>query len=189
MRNRSRLNSNLVTGMDMGNILDDRNGLFGEVTLQCFDSEGNLKWTEVKHNIVTTVGDNYYAAQAVTGVAPANSSAPPPVTCMKLGNAGSPATDSKTGTGAGIEGYVTGSNKAFDASYPDVDGNDVLYRVTWEPGEGTDSNISNIAICFTDADSTSAAADCIARATISPARNKQAADTLVATWTHTFLGA
>jgi hypothetical protein len=175
--------------MKMGNSLEDHGGIVGEVTLECFDSEGNSRWIHKTKNLITTVGDNYYAAMAIVGVSPSTPSAPTLVSCMKLGSVASPATDAKTGTGAGIETYVSGSNNAFDSTFPSVSGNVITYTTTWGAGDATNSTLSNVAICFTNADSTSAAADCIARAVISPVRNKQASDTLVATWTHTFLGA
>ena len=43
----------------------------GVFTVQCFDSEGNLKWTEEKHNLVVNVGlkdmnDKYFTGSAYT---------------------------------------------------------------------------------------------------------------------------
>lgn len=189
MLDASGIRSELEIGMKMGNSLEDRGGIRGEVTLECFDEDGNLRWSHTTKNLITTIGDNYYAAMAMALVSPANTAQPTKVSCMKLGSVASPATDAKTGTGAGIETYVSGSNNAFDATYPQVSSNVITYRTTWSAGDATNSTLSNVAICFTNADSTSAAADCIARAVISPTRNKQAGDTLVASWTHTFLGA
>ena len=43
----------------------------GVFTVQCFDSEGNLKWSEEKHNLVVNVGlkdmnDKYFTGSAYT---------------------------------------------------------------------------------------------------------------------------
>ena len=43
----------------------------GVFTVQCFDSEGNLKWTEEKHNLVVNVGlkdmnDKYFTGSSYT---------------------------------------------------------------------------------------------------------------------------
>lgn len=189
MEDGSGIKSELEIGMKMGNSLEDRGGIVGEVTLECFDPEGNVRWTHKTHNIITTVGDNYYAAMSMALVSPAATPQPTKVSCMKLGASGTPTADGKSGNGAGIETYVTGSNNAFDSTYPSVASNVITYRTTWAAGDSTNTTLSNVAICFTNADSTSAAADCIARAVISPVRNKQSGDTLIATWTHTFLGA
>jgi hypothetical protein len=106
---------------------------------------------------------------------------------MKLGT-GSTAV-AKNGAGAALVNYLSGTNVAFDPTYPSRSSNVVTYTTTFGPGVGTHAALAEIVIAVTNANSTSAAADCIARALISPTRNKQAGDTLVATWTHTFLGA
>lgn len=187
MLDASGIRSELEIGMKMGNSLEERSGLRGEVTLECFDAEGNLRWSETRKNLITDVGDQYYAQRAIAGVNPAAPADATKVTCMKLGT-GSTAV-AKNGAGAGLVTYLSGTNVAFDSSNPSRSSNVVTYTTTFGPGVGTHSALAEIVIAVTNANSTSAAADCIARALISPTRNKQAGDTLVATWTHTFLGA
>jgi hypothetical protein len=187
MLDASGIRSELEIGMKMGNSLEDRGGLRGEVTLECFDSEGNLRWSETRKNLITDVGDQYYAQRAIAGVTPAAPADATKVTCMKLGTGATAVA--KNGAGAGLVTYLSGTNVAFDSSNPSRSNNVVTYTTTFGPGVGTHAALAEIVIAVTNANSTSAAADCIARALISPTRNKQAGDTLVATWTHTFLGA
>jgi hypothetical protein len=171
----------------MGNLIDG-GGIVGYVSLECYDCDGSLRWRDESKNMITTPGDSYYAAMSMALVGTPNTSQPSKVTCMKLGN-GTPSTDAKTGAGAGVENYILTSNQAFDSTSPTVAGNVITYITTFGPGVGTDTAISNIAICKTNGNSTSASGDCIARKTLGTARNKQSGDTLIATWTHTFLGA
>lgn len=167
--------------------MNDQSGLTGEIVLTCTDEFGNVKWTETVKNLITTVGDNYYAQRALAAVTPDAPADATKVTCMKLGNQSSPTAASKTSTGAGLQAYITGSNAAF--SSVSRSSNAITYNASWAAGTATDAAISEIVIAVTNANSTSVAADCIARAVISPTKNKTASDTLTAAWTHTFLGA
>lgn len=170
----------------MGNSLNETGGIVGEVTLECFGPDGELKWTEVTHNKITDVGDAYYAQRAIAAVSPNAPADATKVTCMKLGTGVT--AESKNGAGAGIVTYVTGTNVVFDAGSPSRSANVVTYVTTFVAGVGT-ATLGEIVIAVTNANSTSVAADCISRALISPTRVKAAGDSLVATWTHTFLGA
>lgn len=167
--------------------MNDHSGLTGEIILTCTDENGNVRWVEVVKNLITTPGDNYYAQRALAAVAPDAPADATKVTCMKLGNQSSPAAASKTGAGAGLQAYITGSNATF--SSVSRASNAITYNASWAAGTATDSAISEIVIAVTNANSTSASGDCIARAVISPVKNKTASDTLTAAWTHTFLGA
>jgi hypothetical protein len=165
--------------------VNEKSGLSGEIVLTCTAEDGTVRWTETIKNLITDVGDNYYAQRALSAVLPEAPADATKVTCMKLGT-GTTAV-AKNGAGAGIVTYETGSNAAF--SSVSRTNNAIVYNASWGAGVATETALAEIAICTTNADSTSAAADCIARALISPTRNKQAADTLTAAWTHTFLGA
>ena len=166
--------------------MNEMSGIVGEVCLTCIAEDGTVRWTETISNLVTTPGDNYYAQRAIAGVQPTNLAQPTNlVTCMKLGTGGATAA-AKTGAGAGIVSYISGSNATFSSL--SRTNNEIVYNASWTAGTATNSAISEIAICITNNNATSASGDCIARAVISPARNKQASDTLTAAWTHTFLG-
>jgi len=121
----------------------------------------------------------------------------PKASGMKLGT-GSTAV-SKSGAGAALVTYGTGvtANKAFDATFPSLNdlgaglGKNTQYKTTWNAGEATVTGLNEIVIVnenvFTDA--TTAAANTISRALLSPVVNKGASDTLAITWNHKFLGA
>jgi hypothetical protein len=134
-------------------------------------------------NLVTQVGDQYYGERAAglgsLGIA----------TCMKLGTGTTAA--SKTGAGAGIVTYLSGSNSAFSpavASSLNGSSRRITYATTWAAGTATNSAITEAVIAITNANSTSVAADCIARVVFT-AKDKQALDTLTITWHHDLLGA
>ena len=165
--------------------MEEKSGLSGEIVLTCYAEDGSINWVEVVKNLITDIGDQYYAQRAVAGVLPTALSDATKVTCMKLGT-GTTAV-AKNGLGAGIVTYVSGSNATFGSTSRTT--NAIVYNASWAPGVATNAALGEIAIAVTNADSTSASGDCIARALISPTRNKQASDTLTAAWTHTFLGA
>lgn len=192
MINRSGIGSKLELGMTMGNSMKETGGIVGEVTLECFASDGSLRWIETQKNLITTNGDNYYAKMGVAGVdsetAPANL-----VTGMAVG-ANTATAPTKTGAGSFIAtaDYTTGngSHQALDAGGTAASGNVITYVVTFNPGEAT-MVIGEIALTTdsTANDTGGTQSSTVSRAQVSPTRDKQLGDTLVATWTHTFLGA
>lgn len=147
------------------------------------------------HNLITTYGDQYYAQMAIAGVQPANAAAPTRVSGMKLGTGTTAAA--KSGAGAALGTYISGSNAAFDALFPTataVTGTDAgwqaTYQTTWAAGTATNSAISEAVIVDDSAtDATSTAAHTIARALISPAADKTAGLPATALWHHVLLGA
>lgn len=158
----------------------------GFVLCEWFDERGRKFHESAQSNIITTVGDNFYVnrAAATTGVVAA-------ATGMKLGT-GSTAT-AKTGAGAALVTYLTGSNKAFDATFPSVALNVATYKRTYAAGEATSAgtNITE-AVIVNDTiatDATTAAPNTIARTLLASPAPKAVGDTLTVTWTHTFTGA
>lgn len=139
-------------------------------------------------NLITQVGDQYYGERA-SGIG----SPPGQVTGMRLGT-GTTAV-AKTGAGAAIVTYVTGSNKAIDGSFPTsaLNGSSrrIQWKTTWNAGEATANSIAEVVITnespLTDVAGT--AANTISRALLSPTVNKGASDTLAVTWNHDLLGA
>jgi len=164
-------------------------GVSGQVLVEVFDAEGNLTDMRVG-NLVTTAGDQYYADRGASAVAPAAPADATKVTGMKLGTGVTAAA--KSGAGASLVTYITGSNNLFDATYPQkVDlsadtGWQIQYRVTWAAGDVTNAAITE-AVIVNDAaaDATSTAPNTISRVVFT-AINKTASDTLVITWNHTF---
>jgi hypothetical protein len=138
--------------------------------------------TESIENLITRVGDQYYGERAAglgsLGIA----------TCMKLGTGVTVA--SKTGTGAGVETYITSNSVFAPAASSSLNGSSrrITYATTWAAGTATNAAITEAVIAITNADATSVEADCISRVTFT-AKDKQAADTLTITWHHDLLGA
>lgn len=178
----------------MGAMAKDSVGLLGYIELALFDQAECLKDVRTVKNIITDVGDLYYATRAIAGVSPATASDATLATGMKLGTGTTAAA--KNGAGAALVTYLSGSNNAFDATYPKTNnlgaGNGVQaqYVTTWGAGDATNSAITEIVIVneAISSDTTSIASETISRAVFA-AINKTASDTLVATWNHLFKGA
>lgn len=191
MKDASGIRSNLQIGMEMSNSYESVGGIIGEVLLQCYDENGDLRWEEIQKNLITTTGDQYYAKMGAASVG-GNSAPSNLANGMKLGTSSGAAA--KSSTGATIGTYINNSNVAFSAvSVAASAGTDtgwsITYTASWPAGTATNSNIQEVAICTDQATNAAPAASaCISRAVIT-SRNKQAGDTLVATWSHNFLGA
>lgn len=167
----------------------DRPSIIGYGFYVLYDEKGKLKQYGDFANLITTVGDETYAKRG-SGVASPN--AP---TGMRLGT-GSTAV-AKSGAGAAIVTYKSGTALAFDATYPQAAaiGSDtgwrVTYRRTWGAGVGTDSALAEVVITNESGptDVAGTAANTVSRALLSPTVNKAAGDTLEVTWTHDFYDA
>ena len=93
----------------------------------------------------------------------------------------------KTGAGAAIVTYVSGSNKAIDGSFPTSTqpggagtARRIQWKTTWAAGEATANAISEVVLTnetpLTNVAGT--AANTISRALLSPTVNKAAGDSL-----------
>lgn len=146
------------------------------------------KVLEVVHfeNLVTEIGDQYYGERAAGIATP-----PDQVTGMRLGTGST--TPSKTGAGAAIVTYVSGSNKAIDGSYPQSSKPSSARRITWlvawAAGEATANGIAEVVLTNETplTNVAGSAANTIARALLSPTVDKGADDTLTITWHHDIL--
>lgn len=172
----------------------DKVGLIGYGVAEVRDGDGNLTFLLPFANLVTDAGDLYYAQKAITAIAPASASAPTAMTGMKLGT-GSTAV-AKSGAGGALVTYKTGSNAAFDSTYPQTAnlggglGVNAVYRTTWAAGTATDAALTEVVIVNdSGTNATSTAANTASRALFGSAINKGASDSLVVTWNHKFLGA
>jgi hypothetical protein len=160
------------------------------VVVERFDENGELIERFEGHNIVTQVGDQVYAERGA-----AVSGAPAAATGMKLGT-GSTAV-AKTGAGAALVTYLTGSNKAFDATYPQsavklaatspattYDARKITYKRIYAPGEATSASPITEAVIVNEniaTDATSVAANTLHRVLIAGIAAKAAGDTLTVT--------
>lgn len=172
----------------------DRLGIVGYGVAHLLDGDGKTKQLVPFANRITTAGDQYYAKMGIVGIAPANATAPTAASGMKLGNDSATAA-AKSGAGAALVTYITGSNNAFDSTYPQAaavggDGGwNATYKTTWAAGDVTNSDIEEVVIVNDAAtDATSTAANTYSRAIITSV-NKTASDSLAITWNHKFLGA
>jgi hypothetical protein len=181
----ARLTDEVVATLDRSRPEDSLVLLVGMVVAEMRRADGSLKARVVTHNLVTAVGDQMYAGRGSGIGSPA--AAP---TGMRLG-AGSTAV-AKTGAGAALVTYLSGSNQAFDGSFPTAVAGVATYKVTYAAGTATTASpITEVAIVNDTiaTNATSTAANTIARALIAGVGSKGASDTLTVTWTHTLLGA
>lgn len=168
--------------------LPDELGLDGHGWWELFDEDGRLKECGLFDNLVTQVGDQYYGERAA-GIA----SPPAQVTGMQLGTGNTAVA--KTGAGAAVVTYVSGSAVAIDGSFPTsaLSGSSrrIQWKTTWTAGVATATGIAEVVLInqSVGTNSGAAAAATIARALISPTVNKGAGDSLAVTWNHDLLGA
>jgi hypothetical protein len=165
-------------------------GLVGYGVAHLMDGDGKTKLLVPFRNLITDAGDLYYAGKAIVGISPANPSAPTAANGMKLGTASTAATK----TDAGLATYLTGSNVAFDSTYPQTAnlgstlGVNAVYKTTWGAGVATSATINEVAIVNDQASNLdSSAANTYSRAVLTTV-NKTASDSLAVTWNHKFLG-
>ncbi len=169
----------------MGRGLGIRCG-FGVAAL--VDGGGDIVALSTFQNLVTQIGDQAYGERA-TGI----SSPPAQVTGMKLGT-GSTAV-AKTGAGAALTTYLSGSDKALDATFPQsaLNGSSrqITFQTTWGAGVATTASAITEVVIMNDtlADATSTAANTWSRALLTGIGSKGASDSLIVSWTHSLLGA
>lgn len=188
MKSPARISDRLVAAAGYNRPQDDRAGLNGWLEVDLFDEDGQLKLHLVVKNLITQVGDQYYGERA-SGIG----SPPAQVSGMRLGT-GTTAV-AKTGAGAAIVTYVTGSSIAIDGGFPTsaLSGSSrrIQWKTTWAAGIATASAIAEVVIT-NEASLTNVAgttANTVSRALLSPTVNKAAGDTLAVTWNHDLLGA
>jgi len=166
-------------------------GMVGYGVAELIDGEGRLKQLVPFHNLITDAGDLYIAGKIIAAIAPASPAAPTAANGMKLGTASTAATKAD----AGLATYLTASNVAFDATYPQTAnlgaglGVNAVYRTTWVAGVATSATINEVAIVndqATNADTS--AANTYSRAVLTTV-NKTASDSLAITWNWKALGA
>lgn len=169
----------------------DNVGVVGYGVAELVDGDGRLKQLVPFHNLITDAGDLYIAGKIIAAIAPASPSAPTAANGMKLGTSSTAAAK----TSAGLGTYLTASNVAFDATYPQTAnlgaglGVNAVYRTTWAAGVATSATINEVAIVndqATNADST--AGNTYSHAILTTV-NKTASDSLAITWNWKALGA
>ncbi len=193
LRDTQVIKESVIVALEQAKSLVDGLGIVGFGTVLLIGPDGRLKEVEPFANRITTAGDEYYVRRGAAGIGTPNIAQPTLMNGMKLGTGTTAA--SKSGAGAALVTYLSGSNKLFDTSHPAIaavgsdSGWNLAYKVTWAAGEATNSAITE-AVVVNDAatNATTTAANTLSRVVFS-AKNKGADDTLAITWTHTFLGA
>ena len=188
MRDGARISDTIHQALDAVRPQLDQARIIGHGTYKLIGPDGVVKARGTFRNLITDYGDQYYAERATV-------TDPGIVTGMRLGTGGATAA-AKSGAGAAIVTYVTGSNKALDANPAASDlgaglGHRVQYVVTWAPGEATADDIDEAVLTNESplTDVAGVAGDTVARGILSPVVNKGASDQLVITWNHDLLGA
>lgn len=165
-------------------------GLVGYGIVELRGPDGKLKLVQPFANLITTVGDQYYATRAVAGIGTPNIAQPTLVTRMKLGTGTTPAA--KSGAGAVLVTWL--NTQLFDTTHPTISavggdtGWNATYKASWAAGTATNAAITEATISTDTTGAVGLAADTIAR-TVFAAVPKAAADSLAITWSHKFLGA
>lgn len=162
---------------------EDKSCVEGVVVAELTGPDGRVKARCVTSNLITAVGDQYYAGRAALG-----SGLPAQVTGMKLGTGST--TPAKTGGGAALATYLADSHQAIADGYPTATGGAAQFQAVWAPGKATTESPITEAVLVTDtlANATSPAASTIARVLLTGIGLKQPQDSLTLTWTHTILG-
>jgi len=171
-------------------------GLVGYGVATVCDASGEVVQEVPFANLVTTVGDKYYAQIAAKYAGSADN--PSAVTGMKLGTSQTAASKSGAGAYIGTGTYLSTSNNTFDVTTvaSAVTGTDtgwqVGYECFWGSGDVTSATIWEVALVSStgsntgDADANST----IARVKFPTVIDKSGAGyTLRVTWYHKLLGA
>lgn len=177
-----------------------RLGMSGLVIVELFAPKTNLlapgpammlKERQVIDNLITQVGDQAYGDALAALHSNGNVSEPAEPLAMQLGTGATAAA--KTGGGAAIGTYISGSNQVFEAAYPSSSLNGssrrISYQSIWVAGDATNSAIAEAAIVTVSDDDVGSAAETVSRTVFGSTIDKQAGDSLTITWHHDLLGA
>lgn len=192
MQDHSLIEDSVQVVLDRHRGARDESGVRGFAVIDLIGPDGVIKQRKVVKNLITDAGDDYEAKKVITSIAPANASAPTAAVCMKLGT-GTTAV-AKAGAGGALVTYLSGSNLAFDSTYPQTSnlgaglGVTAVYKTTWAAGVATSSTINEAVIANDNANATSTAANTYSRI-LTGTVNKGAGDSLAITWSWKFLGA
>ena len=165
----------------------------GFVLVELFASDGSLKDMQFTNNLITDSGDLYEATRIIAGVSPAAPSDATKYNGMKLGTGTTAAA--KNGAGAALVTYLSASNVAFDATYPQTSnlgaglGVTAVYKTTWVAGVATNAALTEAVIVNDQATNATSTAGNTGSRVVFGAVNKGASDVLAITWSWKLLGA
>lgn len=191
MSDKSQIRDAVETALAMARDLANGGvGIVGYGVIELRHEDGSLGLVRPFANLVTDVGDLYYATMGIALVTPSNTAQPTKLTGMQIGSNAAAVT--KASTGAGMNTFLFG--KAFDATYPKAvalasgQGAEAQYMTTFAAGEGTSTTVNEAVLTNGTIGTTSAVANTIARI-LTGTINKGAGDSLAITWRNKFLGA
>ena len=157
----------------------------GRVVAELRGPDGVLKQRVVTHNLVTDVGDQYFAEIARSGAPIAMAAADN----MKCGDTDTPPQKNGAGSFTPVAEYIANSAHAHDGWVVGGTADSIRAIHTWAAGEATATHrtvsIVDNLVNAGEADATNTISDANYGADVV----KLAADTLQVTWTITFLGA
>lgn len=163
--------------------MNEQTPIKGRIAWEIRGEDGQVKDSGEIPNLVTAVGNQYYADRAA-GIGSIAA-----VTGMQLGT-GTTAV-AATGAGAAIVTLVASSLVAISPTTPASgagtgNARRLTYTASWAAGTATNSALAEVALVnqSTGTQTAATAANTIARALLSPTINKGASDTLTITWTH-----
>lgn len=183
----SAMTDGIAAAAGYGRGADDESLIHGHGVLELRAPDGSLKQRVEFTNLVTQVGDQVY------GELGSGAASPNTPTGMRLGTGGGTAA-AKTGAGAAIVTYVSGSNRAFEGGFPSsaLQGSSrrIAYQSIWAAGVATANGIDEVVITNETplTDVAGVAANTISRAVLGTVVNKAAGDSLTITWNHDLLG-
>lgn len=160
----------------------DRSGLTGIVVVELVGCDGEIKDRRVIENLITRFGDQWYGERA------ASIGSNAVISGMRLGTGTT--SVSKTGAGAAIVTYVSGSAVAIDGGFPTsaLDGTErrITWKTTWNAGIATSNGIAEAVLSNENplTDVAGVEGNTVSRVLLNPVVNKSAGDTLSISWIH-----
>lgn len=184
MNDKCGMVDDVVAQLGYGRGPNDRCGIRGHVIAELFGPDGKLKQREETHNLVTDIGDIYFAKRAYSTESLAT---------FYMKTASDNVIAAKSGSGSYIvSNYNEHSVAAMVTNWPaaGATNNVAQFKSTWAADADHAYTVRRVALTInSDNNADEAAADCYAMSVFSADIVKTAADTLTITWNITFTGA
>ena len=177
----------VVVTMNRNRPVDDAVGVRGVVEVVLTGPDGEIKYSEVGHNLVTDYGDDMLSTRSYDDTIEI-------ITGMKLGTGAT--AEAKNGAGATLVTWLTTSQEALDGTPTEATkgaglGWRITHVCTWIAGDITNGALAEVVLTnetpITSVDSV--VGDVISRFVFAATIDKQVGDELVVTWHLDFLGA
>lgn len=186
-RDKMGIRDRVVSAVSRHRTIMSKMPIRSNVHVRLIGPDGHVKYEERGENLVTDYGDQFSAEREYLDGTDI-------VSGMRLGTGNTAA--SKSGAGAAIVTYISGSNEDLDGAATDSDlgggsGHRTEYECTWIAGDVTNAAIAEVVLSNETplTDVAGAVGNTVARFVFAATIDKQAADTLVVTWQLDKLGA